>query len=410
MFGWFKKKSASYSLENLAAEVIDVAQKHYPKDQFTYDKKMNEVFSVSGDSPKTYLGNIFNAVKDMSPEDRETYLEDFFKTGKLSSSDLTLETLKSFLLTRVRTSSELGLRDFILSSMSSEAKNREFFSVKIGELFFDLTVDYGSSLSTPPKSDLINAGGGDEAVLDIALQNLKKISQGVHWQKVSPHIWYSTYEDDYDAARLVCLYPEYDLPDGVNNPIAYMPSHSDCLITDKDDPETLALLIQKGDEFAGNSRKLSKALWYNKNAGWHSLKLDETHPSHSIVQNQWTMETASFYEEQKEQLENALLKENKDIFVASVMMAKEEGNETIFSYSVLTFGVDTLLPKTDRIAFVDPDKPEKEQFLGMMPWHAFAEILGADNFTRYESLTPVRFHFPNGVKKDGRPKIKQHFE
>jgi hypothetical protein len=43
MFGWFKKKSSSYSLETLASEVIAMSQKHYPEDQFKYDKKMNVV-------------------------------------------------------------------------------------------------------------------------------------------------------------------------------------------------------------------------------------------------------------------------------------------------------------------------------------------------------------------------------
>ena len=404
MFGWFKKKSGSYSLEKLASEVIEISQKHYPDDQFNYDKKMNEVISVSGDSPKTFLGNIFNVVKDMSTEDRNAYLEDFFETVKHTSDELTLETLKSFLFMRVRTSAELGLRDLVLSP---RMEDKEFFTVGIGQLFFDLTVDYGSSLSTPPKSDLINAGGGSETVLDMALQNLKAISKGTHWEEVCPHIWYSTYEDDYDAARLVCLYPEYDLPDGVNNPIAYMPSHSDCLITDKDDPETLALMVQKGDEWAANSRNLSKTLWQNKKSGWEPVKLSKSHPSFAFTENQKRMEDSTFYNEQKELLENKFLNENQDIFIASVLLYEDKDKGLTFSCSVLSFGIETLLPKTERVAFVDPERPDEEQFLGMLEWDEFVNLIGQEKLSPFKSLNPIRYDFRTNLDKTDFNNITQ---
>jgi len=406
MFGWFKKKSKVYTLDNLASEFISLLQKKYPNDSFIYDEKMNEVGPVEGDGPKIFLGNIFNNVKDMPHEDRYAYIKEFFETITRQSDHLTLETLKSFLLTRVRTPYELNLRELILSP---KLQDEGFFSVNVGELFFDLTIDYGNSLSTPPKTDLVNAGGSDETVLDIALQNLQSISDDSPWEKIAPNIWASKYNDDYDAARLVCLYPRYVLPEGVENPIAYMRSHNICLITDKDDPETLALMVQKGDELASNARKLSLAFWKNKDAGWHPLTVDTIHPSYDIIQNQSIMEISSFYGEQKEQLENIFLTESKDIFVGSVMMAKEKSNDAIFSYSVLTLGVDTLLPKSERVAFVDVDGPDKEQFLGMVSWDTFVKIIGIEKLVPYEALNPVRYDFVNRLGQDEFAKIRQHF-
>jgi hypothetical protein len=186
-----------------------------------------------------------------------------------------------------------------------------------------------------------------------------------------------------------------------------MPSHSDCLITDKDDPETLALMVRKGDEWAANSRNLSKALWQNTKSGWEPVKLKESHPSYAFVEHQKRIEETSFYNEQKELLENKFSTENQDIFVASVLLYEDKNKGSTFSCSVLTFGVETLLPRTERVAFVDPDRPEKEQFLGMLLWDEFVDLIGHDKVTPYESLNPVRYDFRTNLDDVDFDKISQ---
>ena len=118
------------------------------------------------------------------------------------------------------------------------------------------------------------------------------------------------------------------------------------------------------------------------------------------------MEEASFYNEQKDQLEDILLKASKDIFVASVSLAKEKDDDIIFSYSVLSFGADTLLPKATKVAFFDP---ETEDFLGMMPWEQFVEVIGQDKFVPYEQHDPIRYHFSGQLGEDDFGKIRSYF-
>lgn len=405
MLGWFKKKrdTQGYTLKDLAIEVIAESEKRYPKDKFTYDESMNTVVSAGGDGAQTFLGNIFNVVKDMSPDERQAYIEDFFNAVVQTSDDLTLETLNAYLMTRVRTSSEIGLRNLTLDGRGSD---KDFFTIRVGSLLFDLTVDYGTTIQTPTKSTLTDVGGGDEAVLNLALQNLKNISDDSPWESLAPHIWASKYEDDYDAARLICLYPEYRLPDGVESPVVYMPSHNVCLIADSDDPETLKLLVEKGDGLAGEARKLSSALWHNVGSGWEVLDLDKGHPSYELVRRRALMEVHSFYTEQKALLENIFEKESQDIFVASVLLYEEQEDESIFSCSVLSFGVDTLLPKTEKVGIVDPDKPEKTRFLGMLGWDEFVALIGPDKLTPYGSLDPVRYDFTGRLDENDFNKIR----
>jgi hypothetical protein len=293
MFGWFKKKTKAprYTQDDLAAEVMAESQKRFPKEKFIYDKKMNVVRPVSGDAAQTFLGNIFNVVKDMSAQDRQAYIEDFFNTVTQTSGELTLDVLNAYLMTRVRTSAEVGLRNLTLGARGSDI---DFFTVEVGDLLFDLTVDYGNTISTPPKDTLSEVAGGDQNVLDLALQNLKKISDETPWEKTAPHVWASKYQDDYDAARLICLYPEFELPDGVESPIVYMPSHNVCLIAERDDLETLKTLVETGDELAADARRLSTALWHNTGSGWEIFTLDKTHPSYGFV-NPRTSSSRVFY-------------------------------------------------------------------------------------------------------------------
>jgi len=408
MFGFFKKKNKEkvYSLTDLAEEIIAESSLRFPDSEFIYDEPDNTVKSTDGNGIQTFLGNIFNQLKTMTAEERSIYIKDFFDTATRGTDNLTLDILNNALLIRVRTQAEIGNRDLMVNQM---ADSHEYFSVALGELLFDLTVDYGNSISTPQKDKLIELTGSGETALGLALRNVQSISDDDPWDQIEPHIWKSKYEDDYDAARLVGLYPKYPLPDEVENFIAYMPSHNVCVITDSDDVTVLQRLLEIGGELAGEARQLSVGLWMYKNGGWYPLSLDVGHPAFNIANFQKLNDIATGYSEQQHHLETMFDKNGVDIFVASVQAFQEKDGGRVSSYSVLSFDVETLLPQTEKVAIVDPSQPEESQFLGMMSWDEFSGLIGADKLKEYKSLVPVRYDFTKTLTEADFQKIRQYF-
>ena len=104
-------------------------------------------------------------------------------------------------------------------------------------------------------------------------------------------------------------------------------------------------------------------------------------------------------------LENNFETDGIDIFVAG-FQAMENEEKDLFSYSVLSFGVDTLLPKTDKVFFVDPSQAEDTRVLGSLDWTDFFNLLGEDKFKIYKNLSPIRYNFVDELNESDYDKIR----
>jgi len=405
MFGLYKKKIKTYRLEDLAAEAIMILSERYPDDSFKYDKNNNIVEDKDDDGVKFFLGNIYKSIKDLTEEDRRSYLLSFFNSLDQKDNKLSMDVLSSSLLTRARTQAEVGNRTLHLTPDISE---NQYFTVTNGDICFDLVIDRDNVISTPQRDNLLIADLDENAILSLALSNLKSTSQGNMWNAISKNVWMSIYQDDYDAARLISLFPDIDLPfEGA--PIAYMPSHSVCLITNSLDKEIIEFMIQHGQEASQAHRPLSQAIWTYQNGGWYRLSVERDHAASNVINKNNYQDIASGYAEQASLLEQHYEETGIDIFVASQLLYVDENDGTVFSLAVMTFGVDTLLPKVDRVGCVDPRLPEDQQYLGMMPWNDFIQLAGSKGIKLYDKLVPVRYDALNGLSVSHRRKIRGYF-
>jgi len=70
----------------------------------------------------------------------------------------------------------------------------------------------------------------------------------------------------------------------------------------------------------------------------------------------------------RRRLEAQHAKNGKDVFVASVILTEEAGTGRYLSMATWTKGVETLLPRVNRIFFVDMDEPESQRDVRSVAW------------------------------------------
>ena len=382
--------STDFTIDEFRQEFFAVLEPLKPDSQYSYNQdtqtineKNNEV-----DGLKIYLGNLFNKTKNMSVEERRKYIEHFLNES-MNTETVSLNLVQERMFYRLRTEAELSNREIYLRS--AENDSQKFVSGSVGELKLELVIDQETTIRTPTSKMLTELGITDKDLFEIAYKNMIKISQNNGWTLIENNIWQSNYQDDYDGARLVSLYPETKLPFS-GSPIAFMPSHSVCLITTEENTDALKTMIDIGNELAVDHRPLTHKLWTFKNGGWVPLTLTMENPAYALAARQNLIDSSRWYAEQKEILENNFERDQLDIFVAS-FQAIENEEKDLFSYSVLSFGVNTLLPRTDKVFFVDDNQPKDTNVLGSLDWTDFLNVLGRDRFKIYENLSPIRYDF-----------------
>jgi len=216
----------------------------------------------------------------------------------------------------------------------------------------------------------------DEAI-EIGLKNLRKGT--LKWMtEIAPGLYGSDWDDDYDAARLLLADKVKEL--GVKGEhVALAPNRATLVVTGADDVDGLKGLIEAANMAVDRPRLMTMIPLVLRNGQWHEFLPDTSHPLHNEIKLLWAQWDTGEYGEQTELLQ---AKFGDDIFVASYTAMKKDAGE-VFSYATLSEGLDTLLPRTEEIAFVDKD----EKFLGAVPWEKMLEICG-DIFEETEYYPP----------------------
>ncbi len=163
--------------------------------------------------------------------------------------------------------------------------------------------------------------------------------------------------------------------------LAAIPSEETLLILEPGDAKLDALFLEQIKKaYDEGERPLCPIPMIYSRGKWETWSAPEGHPQKVAFDNLERLYFANEYEGQKLQLDQLHTAKGLDVFVASYSLFEGGPGEGYFSMSIWTRGVDTLLPKTDYVAFVDVDRPDNEALLGKMSWSTFMEHFG-DNLT-----------------------------
>ena len=379
--------------DSFAKEMLAAVTDFYPDVPFRYTPSADVIDTpddYDGDHQyQFYLGNMRNRSRDMGRKDRAAYIREMIATFT-DRSEITAQELKESLYLRARTGSELVLRNILLDS--PDKTGGSVAAINRDDIILELVMDLPNGvrvidLETLEEHDIKM----DEAV-NIAGNNLLRATptEGADlWEKVSENIWISKLHDDYDAAR-VFTFPEHLPLPFKGLATAYAPAHAIMLITDKPDEDTLNRMVEFGNNAAEVHRPLSLALWGQTETGWKRLTSKERR---SMIWQAALADDTMAYSEQKNILEQIFEKKEKDIFVASVMAAKEKDGE-IFTLAVFIDG-HCYMPIVDYIVLHDE---AEESF--KVPWSRFIDILGPERLKAVPELTPKRLEFKGDLPSE----------
>jgi hypothetical protein len=256
-----------------------------------------------------------------------------------------------------------------------------------GQVSVTLVEDHQEHMALVAPSSLEKWGVSFDEALATALTNLEAVS-APRWTNPFPGVYVSAWQDDYDASRLLLdsVLTGLDLP-GV--PVALVPHRSCLIVTGSEDDEAVARALALTEAQSEAPGLISALPLRQTPSGWTAWEPGARHPSRETFQRLRIQELGGLYNDQKQLLDAVHEKEEIDIYVASFSAFRQGETGAVQSLCTWTRDVLSLLPRTDRIAFCDVDRPEGEQILGFFDWEAVEARCG-DLMPRTEDI-PVRY-------------------
>ena len=154
-------------------------------------------------------------------------------------------------------------------------------------------------------------------------------------------------------------------------PVAIVPNRDCILITGSDDNVGLKMMADLATKQACEPYSLSGTPLILQDGEWVDWMPPRSCPSHAKFRELELGFLFQVYSDQKQLLDAAYRRGGIDIFVASYSAVTKEGGSPV-SYCVWSEGVDSLLPVTQKVAFVrDESGP-----VALGEWDRLFEIVG----------------------------------
>src|SRR5262249_43551772 len=183
----------------------------------------------------------------------------------------------------------------------------------------------------------------------------------------------SQFGDSYDSARLL-------LPDVIyrltlnGDPVIFAPNRDQLWITGKYDSAGLGAILKYGpDSHFKQGHGLSPNL-YSLAEGKLVAFLPDDPAQRLLAESICRQRAAMDYHQQGQYLNAIHERENLDLFVAAYTLYKRK-DETTFSISVWSNTIDSLLPKTDALAFMVNPRSKDPQDRLVVDWDAAFPIV-----------------------------------
>jgi hypothetical protein len=234
-----------------------------------------------------------------------------------------------------------------------------------------LMLDLDTSLRAVSSQDLARWEITFEEALRQGLYNLAERTR-TRWTSPCPGVYVSAWNDDHDVSRLLLdkVFRGLDVRGDI---VAIVPDRNRLIVTGTDDPAALAKALELA--LAESPRPVSAVPLLRRWPTWEPLILPEDHPCHALWSRVSTKESFEIYRQQKELLERLHEKKKEDLFVASYQVVEDTRTGLRTSYCVWGLDVRSLLPKTDRIFFVDLGGPGG-QTVEDFPWDVVETCCG----------------------------------
>jgi hypothetical protein len=267
--------------------------------------------------------------------------------------------------------SRLGLDEVRLRQLytGSDARGLDLPCQPIGEhLLAGLAYDWPDSVQSISADDLKEWGVTVYEALEAAIENLDGSTD--RFAKLGDHLYSFVCEDTYDAARLMLVdrIKGFELE---GSPVAMVPNRDSILITGSEDNVGLEMMAELAMKGLDQPYSLSGIPLILQDGEWVDWMPPSTCPSYAKFRELELRFYYSIYAEQKKLLDAAHERGGRDIYVATFSAVSKEDRGPV-SYRTWTKEVDTLLPVTQKVFFVQGE----EGAVALAEWERVFEIVG----------------------------------
>jgi hypothetical protein len=262
---------------------------------------------------------------------------------------------------------------------------RDVSRVIAPDLAMGLVYDQPETFRWIRQADLSSWGLGFNDAIGIATENLRKRSAH-DFERLAPGTYRSPWRDNYDASRLILLDRVRNL-DVSGSHVAMAPNRDTLFITGSDDMRGLSLIAKEAIEALRAPRFMTGAAMTLRGEEWVPYLPASDSPSRHDFKALRDETYRSAYAAQADLLRNL----NGDAFVARYMAGFDQQTGEPFSTCVWTKQtVPVLLPRTDRICFVDADLPiENGGLMAGGHWDDVFAVVG--DLMHPQGLYPERY-------------------
>jgi len=206
----------------------------------------------------------------------------------------------------------------------------------------------------------------------IAIDNLRDLA-AEKFVQLSPTQFASDWNDAYDSSRLLLA----DLVHRVAGPrpVAMIPTRGRMLLSATRGKADLLALLQNAKAAIDQEGRRVSMLMYEFVDGRPVPYQPEDEEVARLLADLRRIALQEDYAEQKQLLEQVHDKQGVDLFVATYMLYKGE-DERLFSVATWTEGVDALLPRADKLAFVGMNDAGETRSAGVLEWERVEAAAG----------------------------------
>jgi uncharacterized protein YtpQ (UPF0354 family) len=271
----------------------------------------------------------------------------------------------------VRDSSYLSLVELHCQASDLDISNIKCpFMVLVDGLSVVLAYDTDQSIQQVNQATLDRWRVSFGEALQVAIDNLRERTNPNLVTEEAPGVYLGRWDDSYESARILLTDLIYRLSvDG--EPVVFLPNRNQFWVTGSRNAAGLKTVLKMGGETHFEPHPLSPNLYLLSDG-----KLNFYIPEDIPLRDEWfslkRRREAVDYTQQKDSLDKIFKKDKTNIFVASYKIFRlDDGTE--YSACVWSKGVDSLLPKTEKIFFVvDP----KEKNYVSVQWAAAIPVVG----------------------------------
>jgi hypothetical protein len=382
MLNPFKKKP--FAIDDFAKLVITEAKKAGIAESQEYDPKS---FVIKLGDERIYLVNLFNDYCQANDEHKKRILGNALAPFRQKKQAITFEEAKSKVVAAVRDQALFSFTTLLLELEGGRTEPKTAFEQISAWFTRCLVLDFPGYVSIVSRENLKTWGISFYELYEIGLDRLRDCTIPKFEKQQGFYI--GGWHDDYDNSRV--LIPEVFAPlhlDG--DPVVCLPNRNLLLVTGSENHEEIKAMLKHAEEIVQTKpRPMNPGPLILKDGEVADFSASENSPIFNDVERAKKISALIYYQQQTKALMKLYEQKGKDIFVAKYTLNQLKTGG-YGSCCVWSKTIPTLLPKTDRIAFFDPTKPESQRMLGQANWDDCTRIAG-DLFLDTQ-MFPARFY------------------